>query len=69
MHGFGMGWGWIIGLTVIVAIIWILFKMNNQNIDQKVNDNKTALDILKQRYAKGEINKKEFEEKKSTLNG
>ena len=69
MHGFGMGWGWIIGLTVIVAIIWILFKMNNQNIDQKVNDNKTALDILKQHYAKGEINKKEFEEKKSILNG
>lgn len=73
MHGIdgmgtGMGWGWwIIGLISLVAIIGLLIKNMNQNKNVKQTETKSALDVLKERYAKGEIDKKEFEETKSNL--
>jgi len=23
-HGLGMGWWWIIGITILVAVIWVI---------------------------------------------
>ncbi len=48
----------IVGL--IVGIRWLLGKGKEQNQD-------SALEILRQRYARGEINKDEFEAKKKDL--
>lgn len=71
MHAFdgmswGMGFGWIIGLIVLVVMIWFITKALKQNNNQFQPD-KSALDILEERYARGEINKEEFEEKKKSL--
>lgn len=67
-YGMGMGWWWIIGLIIIVAVVWAIVKGLNQN-KQPMNQNtgKSALDILKERYARGEIDKEEFEERKKNL--
>ncbi|MFO7658357.1 MAG: SHOCT domain-containing protein [Bacteroidales bacterium] len=65
-HGWGMGWGWIIGLVVLIAAIWFLVRIVNGN-NQSQNNKKTPLDILKERYAKGEIDKQEFEERRKNL--
>ncbi len=66
--GLGMGWWWIIGLVFIVIIIWVVVKAINQNSHSNTQlGNKSALDILKERYAKGEIEKEEFEERKKNL--
>ena len=67
--GFGSGYGmyfgmffWILILIGIVAlVVWAIQKSGGQTI---VAQNETALDILKKRYAKGEIGKEEFEERK-----
>lgn len=79
MHGFngmgygmnwGMGFGWIIGLALLVLVVWAIVKIvNNNNIYHSTTENnqKTALEILKERFARGEINKDEFEEKKRVL--
>ena len=66
-------WGWammammflfwvlfIVGL--VVGIRWLLGKGNEQKQD-------SAIEILRQRYARGEINKEEFEVKKKDLGG
>ena len=60
--GMGMGFGWIIGLIVLV-VIWLIGKVVNQNSKVSLPDNKSPLDILKARYASGEISKEEYEEK------
>ena len=66
--GFGMGWWWIIGIIVLIVIIRPVsqrFIRNNSATPREPG--KTALDILKERYARGEINKQEFEERKKDL--
>ena len=66
-HGWGMGWWWIIGIIVLIAIIWPVTKGFNRNNSAIREPGNSALDILKERYARGEIDKQEFEERKKDL--
>jgi len=71
MHGFGgmglgMAWYWIIGILILLAVVWLVTRSFNQNRPE--SQAKSALDILKERYARGEIDQQEFEEKKSHIN-
>ena len=65
-HGWGMGWWWIIVVIFLITIVWIVIKYVNQN--QNSGSGKSALEILKERYASGEIDKQEFEEQKRIIN-
>ena len=61
--GLHFGWGfWAIVIMVVVVIVAILISRESSK-----KTSKSALDVLKKRYAKGEISKKEFEEKKHNL--
>jgi putative membrane protein len=57
-------WWAIVIFGILIFIKWI----GGQNKTDQKND-KTALDILKERYAKGDINKEEFEERKKDITG
>ncbi len=71
--GMGTGFGWIFmilfwGLVIlgIVAIAKWIFGASKTSGTQ---NEKTALDVLKERYARGEIEREEFEQKKRDLGG
>ena len=68
--GWGMGFGG--GLFMILfwmfAIVGIVYLVKLVIVGTKEEDKSdTALEILKKRYAKGEISKEEFEEKKKRI--
>lgn len=67
IHGGGMGFGWIIGLLVLILIIWLIVKAVNQSATPNQGEHESAIDILKERYAKGEINRGEYEQKRKDL--
>lgn len=69
-YGYGMGYGGMfLGLIfwiIVIAVAYMLIKkLMEQNKSQ--TEVKSGLDIAKERYAKGEITKEEFEEMKERL--
>lgn len=71
-HMFGSGmWGgwmfmiifWVIGITLFILFIkWIVYQGK-----AKEGPSNKALEILKERYAKGEISRQEFERMKKDI--
>ncbi len=72
---FGMGFGSIFGLLALLLIGWGAITVFNSNrgqnrpflADGTYNNDSDALEILKQRYAKGEISQTEYEEIKRNI--
>ena len=62
--GWGMGFGMLLmGVLIIIGIVALMRSASGSG-PQSPPHSKSALDVLKERYARGEINKQEFEEKK-----
>ena len=70
MDGYGTGYGmgilglifWILVIVGLVLLIKYLWESSVAKREQE-----SALEILKRRYARGDISKEEFEDKKKDL--
>ena len=60
-HGAQMGWmwlWWIVGLAVLVAVLWAVAR---GPAAQRPADQESPEAILKRRYARGELDRGEYE--------
>jgi len=65
-HFFGGGFMWILWIVVTAGVFFLI-----QNVikgkTQNSYDNEEPMDILKKRYARGEIDEEEFEQRRKEL--
>lgn len=77
-HMDGYGWSWgsmglgmvgisLFWLLLIVAIVLLAKWLLGQSSTPGRTPEKTALDILKERYARGDIDKAEYDQRKHDL--
>lgn len=61
-YGYGMGWGglgMLLELAVLVLLVYLLVRAFSRSSGSESRDR--ALETLRERYAKGEIDKETFE--------
>lgn len=62
---FGGGFMWLFWILIIVAIVLLIRSFVGNNSAHTPPD--SAMDILKKRFARGEIDEEEFEKRRSKL--
>lgn len=79
MHGFGWGWGGMIFGGVLMLLFWVLLivlivwairamvRSSGRAAGPPAAGEKTPLDILKERYARGEINREQYDAMRQDL--
>jgi putative membrane protein len=67
-YGYGGGTMWLFIVVLVGGAIYYMLQMSkSKGSDGSSSKVETPLDILKKRYAKGEIDKEEYKRKKIDL--
>jgi putative membrane protein len=68
-HGAYVVFMWLILIIVAVVIVYLIFNRNKNTENPEGSSGESPIEILKTRYAKGEITKEEFERLKRDIEG
>ena len=67
-HGFfGGGFMWLLWLLLIFAVVYVFANLVGRGNSSPPEYKDTPLDILKKRYARGEIDEEEYERRRDEL--
>lgn len=70
-YGYNMMQGggfWFICLIVIIVVVYVIYKLTRSGRNEPRNyNNDDSLEIIKQRYAKGEIDEEQYKKIRDTL--
>ncbi len=76
-YGYGPGgWGWMIGGWIMMFVVWALViigivavvrYVSGRGDAVRLDEGETPLEILRRRYAAGELTKEQFEEMKRNV--
>lgn len=61
LENWNMPMMWLFTIPIIILVVWLIIWLNKTG-NTSGEDRDTPVTILKKRYARGEISKKEFEE-------
>jgi putative membrane protein len=66
-NGWSMGWMWIFWVAILVGLVlligWMMTAGRTRRGGSKEPAEKSAEEILKQRYARGEVDREEYAQK------
>ena len=57
----------LLAVGLVAVVLWVKSWLEQGRTDSASREPDSALEILKKRYARGEISKEEFEEKRKVL--
>ena len=75
-YGYGSGWGWMIGGWIMMLVFWAVVIIGIVALVRFLSDRggtvrpetpATPLEILRRRYAAGELTKEQFDEMKRNV--
>ena len=61
------GWMWLLWIVVIGVVVWAVVAGGRHNTSGHDSPSKTPLEIAKERYARGEITREEYEQLRRDL--
>jgi putative membrane protein len=68
-HMGGWGWaafGWVFMVLIVVLVVWLIWSTTS-GVRQRPTRRPSALDVLDERYARGEIDRDEYQQRKDDL--
>lgn len=75
MDWWGMAWGWlflailVVGAVLLVVVLIRILSRRDHRRDHPQSGRSRARDVLDERYARGEIDAAEYDERRQRLDG
>ena len=57
---------WFVWIPLVILIVWLIMRLSNRE-SYSQNREESPMEILKKRYARGEISEEEFQQQRKDL--